>query len=466
MKKRILLAAILFLLPRLATAALNPDDFAFGMRLDVESGGAIYRLLIPKKVYETVVHPDLSDIMVFNGDGAAVPFLLRKQRQEPSVSKSSVDLPFFPWHGQGQRDGNTDVSLRLKDLQQQTRVTIETGKQGDQPPPISGYIIDARSLEDSMDALEIDLAKDEENLIATILVEQSHDLVRWERLVHKASLVKMRFRGHEITQTTIPVVSRPDRYLRIRWPDGQEPVTITGVRAIKEESDPCNAQVAWKKPDAIPDTPRSDEKKDGVVSYVYDSGGVFPVDRIKIDFQENNSLSRLRFFSRSRSEEPWVDHGAGLFYNLRFDDTKLAKDTHVITPTSHRLWRITLKGERPASSPPGISLGWIPHELLFVAQGKGPFQLAYGSSRKDMSTGSDDREGKSLLRSILDSNNEKLIKPVILHAPVILGGKERLTPQAPPLPWKKWLLWGTLVIGVLIVAGMALSLIQSMNSEQ
>ena len=40
-------------------AAPKPDDFAYGLTLEVDGDGAIYELSIPRMVYEAVVQPDL-----------------------------------------------------------------------------------------------------------------------------------------------------------------------------------------------------------------------------------------------------------------------------------------------------------------------------------------------------------------------------------------------------------------------
>lgn len=46
------------------------------------------------------------------------------------------------------------------------------------------------------------------------------------------------------------------------------------------------------------------------------------------------------------------------------------------------------------------------------------------------------------------------------------AGATLLVPTPPPVPWREWLLWGVLVVGVLIVAKMALSLGKAMNKEK
>jgi hypothetical protein len=41
-----------------------------------------------------------------------------------------------------------------------------------------------------------------------------------------------------------------------------------------------------------------------------------------------------------------------------------------------------------------------------------------------------------------------------------LAGDAALQPVVPPTDWKRWLLWGLLIVGALLVAGFALSLLR------
>ena len=101
----------------------------------------------------------------------------------------------------------------------------------------------------------------------------------------------------------------------------------------------------------------------------------------------------------------------------------------------------------------------MPEQLLFIAQGEGPFTLAFGSAQVDAVT---TPLGKLLNQDNL-ANNGQLIKAAQLGSRVQLGDAAKLQPAPPPLPWKKWLLWAILVVGVMVLAAMALKLSKQMN---
>lgn len=99
---------------------------------------------------------------------------------------------------------------------------------------------------------------------------------------------------------------------------------------------------------------------------------------------------------------------------------------------------------------PLLHVGWLPDQLLFVARGRAPFQLAFGARGID--------SGEVPIAKLLDKNtNNGAIdaRPAILGKPVALGGAASLGLVAEPFPWKKWLLWSMLGLGVALLGFMA-----------
>ncbi len=464
MKKAVLAFITIMLLPcSSVAAALSPNDFAFGMNINCDPGGAIYRFTLPEAVYKNVMRPDLGDIEVFNADGKTVPHLLRARQRKKVVSETITDLPIFPWYGQRRENEGTGISLKLDNLRQPASITVETGGMESSPRPVKGYIVDTRSMTTSFEALQLILGENEKDLLATVTVEQSRDLAAWESVVSCASLARMRFQGHEITSTLIPIRAGRGRYLRIRWPGREQTITITGVRAVQKDVGRHDDLELWSDAEPISGTCHRDSADDTVISCVYDSKGVFPVDRVKIRFPEKNSLKRLHFYSGNDAAGPWHDHGFGVFYSFSFDKTTLAENTLAFAPTTHRFWRMTMKGDFPGTDQPTLTLGWLSHDLLFVARGKGPFLLAYGRSQTRAANGAENSEDTGILRDLLNQKNEDIIKPATLQPANVLGGEDVLKPVPEPLPWKKWLLWATLIAGVAVVGAMATSLMRKMQ---
>jgi hypothetical protein len=90
---------------------------------------------------------------------------------------------------------------------------------------------------------------------------------------------------------------------------------------------------------------------------------------------------------------------------------------------------------------------WVPHDVVFVARGAGPFYIAYGSATADPPAASLEGLPKNL--SIASAS---------LSEPESLGGDARLTPPPEPYAWKAALLWVVLIAGAALLAWMAFRL--------
>jgi len=107
-----------------------------------------------------------------------------------------------------------------------------------------------------------------------------------------------------------------------------------------------------------------------------------------------------------------------------------------------------------------LKISWIPHHLVFLARGEAPYQLAYGSAKIKSPEASMDR-----LFDSIGKEQTHLVRKVLPGNETEIGGANNLIPQAPPFPWKKFLLWAVLVVGVLILAWMACLLYRQMNAS-
>ena len=115
-------------------------------------------------------------------------------------------------------------------------------------------------------------------------------------------------------------------------------------------------------------------------------------------------------------------------------------------------------GEAPPSAPPRLEFAWQPDRLVFLAQGAGPYLVAYGSATVKPALFS--------LEALLGKSSQADLKPQMVRpgAPFELGGKA-LAGARPPLPWKKIGLWGVLLFGVALIGAMSFSLHSALRKE-
>ncbi len=457
--------AALLLMPSMATAALQPTDFAYGMPLALKGNGAVYRLSVPVEVYQTVTRGDLGDIRIFNKANAEVPYVLRRSKIGKAVHEQKESLPFFPLYAKKNESAKESLSVRVEKRADGTILNIHSnGTQMGQGRKLFGYIIDATAHEPRIDALDISWQSIEESFVTTVSLEQSADLTNWSTLVRQATLARMSFKGHQIKKERVDLPSKTVKYIRLLWPEGRSALNVKAIVAIQRNADQVRPH-QWTALEGQPGA-ASGEADKKITAYDYDGGAQLPVDRVRLRFVEKNTILEATLFSRPDRESQWHHRQKAVFYDLGFDGTTLLQDTVSVRQTSDRYWRLEIARNAlgDIQNIPTVELGWLPHDLIFTARGQGPFMLAYGSARLEENI--TQNETPDLLSQIIGSKAQNLLKEATALPKTILGGPALLTPAPPPLPWRKWLLWGVLVVGVGLIARMALSLGKGMNKAK
>lgn len=140
----------------------------------------------------------------------------------------------------------------------------------------------------------------------------------------------------------------------------------------------------------------------------------------------------------------------------------MLEDTVVrFSPERFKHWRVKFNSQKEAfgSRPPKLRFGWLPEKVRFLARGKTPFLISYGSARIGPIVGLNLQDSA---RTFSGS-----IGPALVSHQSVLGGESKLTYTPPQVhPWKSWILWAVLLIGVLGLAKMALSVTKSLQNEE
>ncbi len=448
-----MVAGFLILAAALAGAVQAADmgDFAYGYALEIDGDGAIYGVDLPEAVYGGLTRADGGDLRVFNGAGEAVPHSIERAPDPGTRSLPPVALPVFPLYGEaGGAAATAGQDVRITTDGSGTIVDIDYGEGMEQPPArLRGYLMDGSGLDRSPRTLRVEWPPDQGDFLATVRLEHSADLTRWQPLVAQATLGHLRFGDHTLIRRRIELPAAPFRYLRLRFEDGP-PFEVSRVQAhFPERRQPRERQ--WT---AFAVTGTDDEGR-----YWFDTRAVLPADRINLDLPTSNTLARVRIESAPDRHGPWTGRHDGLVYDLKVDGQRLSTPDIRLDPTTHRHWRLELPGEDGiAGSAMELRLGWVRERLLFVAQGEGPFVLAYGSGRVDRADTPLPR-----LMGVEEIRQRRLIKTARLGPPLALGDQSRLEPPTPPADWKRLSLWATLVLGVVLLGWMALRLYRDME---
>jgi hypothetical protein len=119
-----------------------------------------------------------------------------------------------------------------------------------------------------------------------------------------------------------------------------------------------------------------------------------------------------------------------------------------------RYWRARiLQGGDLGGAPPQLEVSYVPAEITFLAQGHGPFVLAYGSVN-----------ALSAETDLSQVSTSADVVPAAVNAAQELGGPSRRANAPAPFPWMRAVLWGILIIAALLLGWMAFRLSQDAGS--
>jgi Protein of unknown function (DUF3999) len=416
---------------------LTPKDFAYRMRVIGTGNAAAYRLTLPLAIYQKIAHPDLADLRVFNGKDEPVPFAIERP-VAVTVAGAVKTFPVFPLKG--------DSNAALDAL----RVTIESGSGaidvhagGSSVPSdrIGAYLVDARSLDAPISALDLEWPDDAPDFAGRIKVEASDNLSDWRLAAAAAPIANLHSTTDRLVEQRVELARMQAKYWRLSWVGSNAPFALTSVLAepSKQNVDARHASLS------VPALPVSTAPGE----FEFDLGASVPADRVNLQLPETNTVVEVELLSRAKAPDPWRLIRRAGFYRLQSDGAELRNGPVTLDMNTDRHWLVHAdrKGGGLGSGAPQLVVDWVPHELVFVARGMPPFFIAYGSVAAQstaVSLAAIPKLFSIAAASVGDAEEE--------------GGEARLRPPPTAYPWKNGLLWAILLVAAALLGWMALRL--------
>ena len=433
--------------------ALTLEEMAYGAPIQVQEDEAVQRLVLPVSVYRRVQDVGLGDLRVFNAAGEEVPFAVRlaTDLRRRKTALQTIPLPFFPLFVQEEQDLQ-DVKLNIERSAEGELITLHSGKTAALASHVGGCILDASQVTDAMHSLELHWVEARPGAVATIRVERSEDLNRWSS-VGTLPVADLQFGGHHLQRGRAQFSNLRGPYLRLSW-KGELPMQITGVSVVLRRRG-----VSHARQEQLLEARPSQERG----RYDFWSPGPLPVDRVSLLLPEVNTVAQITLFSAAQSKGPWRKRHQGVVYRVQKEGQEVSSEPIELGPTRHQHWRLQVapNGGGIGSQRPMLRLQWTQEELVFLTRGSAPFTLAYGSYKTTPA-----RFEAGVLANLIDEGGEE---PWTLTATLgpeyTLGGSAALQPPPPPAPWKVYLLWLILLVGVLLLSVMTLKLVRDMKAS-
>lgn len=427
------------------------SDFNCNLEADVPAGSALGSIMVPDEVYMCSSRKDLGDLRVFGKNGI-LPHLIKRPSEGKGEVKEPASLPFFPvYSGEG---GKAGVSVHLSAGSGGALVDLRTETDRRRTDSPSFWLIDASSLKEPLSGLVFDWSGPA-RLVFDINVEAGSDLSTWRRIKGPITLADLDYAGNRLTVRKADLPRTDDRYLRITWPAEAEGAALTSVKAIfprpGKEPEMRWSEVEGKKSGSSP----------GKTAYEFDIKGHFPVERVDLVLPEGMDTIQAVLMSRPDLASGWVMRHLGVFYGMTVNGRVIKGGEASLPVIQDRFWRIETSSEAAFynEASPSLRIGWVPHELVFVPSGNTSCILAFG--RGGMSPSSD--ASVSALFSSLSADPG--FKPSLAVISEEKNKGRKFDSSAWPFPFRKWILWAFLVLGVSIIAFMAWRLYRQMGNE-
>lgn len=435
-------------------------DLGYRAAIHTQPGHSHYRVQLPAAVYAGIERADLGDLRVLNASGEPVPYAFLPRRQDQPAPVQVQIARLFPLYGEESK-GLDGVKL---DVTRDAGGTVI--RFASEPKPakgerkLLGYLVDASALQLPVEAMTLQW-QTAANFSGAVRIEGSDDLSRWGTLAGDAPILVLEHAGERLERRRVELPARMVKYLRLSFARVPQDFLLTGV-SLEQRGERVEPARQWRPlaGAAVPD-------KQG--EYRFESGGRFPVDRVRLGLPQQNTIARIQLLARDREEAPWRTVGSALAFRLQRNGAQVTSPDVQVAPTADRQWllRADQRGGGLGAGQVSLEIGWLPHEIVFAARGDGPFALAFGDRLAKP-------EALAVGTVVPEYRDGKEVPAAVATVGEVTGAPRAKLSLSDPLGmlralWesgelKRWALWAALLAGVLAVAWMALRLLRDVGS--
>lgn len=415
------------------------SDYEKQWALEVPAGTGLQRLALPVAVLAGSRQADLADLRIFNAQGQALSMALVRDPDAPAERRTQHRLPAFPVMAPDRPGSTTGWTLRIDEAQQRV-VQVDAG--GQVPATgnrVVGHLVDTRSLEHPVVALNLEGQWPAHRLVA-VDVSTSEDLRVWQPagsgMLYRTETDALASGAN----VRLARVNLKGRYLRLAWPsDVPSPeltaVTLDTVQAGGPAAEPLRARLQTRRTSSH--------------ELTFTLPFATRLQALEIEPQGQNVLMPITVSGRHSATQPWSHVGSGVVYQL--DHQGLPQRHSVIDLPAFRYPELRIEvDQRAAGFPddPVVLAHFTPVHVVFLASGAGPFTLAIGRIGEQpaylpvgtLMPGHQPLDERALPMAEVRLNAADPELPVIASA----GGSSSRT---------TWL-WGVLLAAVAAMAGM------------
>ncbi|MGK5053569.1 DUF3999 family protein [Janthinobacterium sp. RB2P8] len=455
----------------------RPQDYRWSIALTPQPGTGLSRISVPTDVYLHARSASLADVRLFDSTGKPLAFALTAPPAQSRTQRDTLAMRIFPVTGKNIGYYELDnVDIRTGNDGRLLSVTARGGSTLDAAPGLQGLILDAGppAKDSRIGALHFTLPPGTDNYNAQVLLEVSDDLKQWDAI----ATTTLNWLRNSDTQTLandrIEFAPRAFRYARLSWQYG-DPITFAGIAAQQVS---VTAVASPRATIALKGTAGKN-----VDERLYATPIAIPADSIGLQLAEGNTSmpvtlgvyhpaseaprqrQRLHLGPRARATqaadfEPLLNT---TFYRINMDGKERVSGDLAMPVVQTAQW--VLRPQYYSGTNPNLNsvlrLSWTPASLVFLASGKGPYQLVFG------------RNGATPAALPLSqvapgfTQEELLALPVATAARVVTLTSDAPVEKTPDgAGLRLAALWAALLLGVAVLGFFAWRLLSQMKEEQ
>jgi hypothetical protein len=463
--------------------------------ITLQGAGPYHQLTLPAAIYGHAAYADLRDLRITNGAGLAVPFAwLQTPPTEQRIT--SYNVPLFAWpvagEGNGAGSGSTSEYAVLAFTVRPDGSLAVVKPIAVKDVAVGDYLLDASQLNGRLLQARVTVAPGTQGFFPFVL-QASDDLRRWQPVGAEDQLVVLQQGGQAIERLTVDLRGVQARFLRLHWLDPMHAAQLSAVGIDTVHSSEPVAPLAWSGPLA------AERCGADYCDYVLPRG--IPANSLRVHLAQANTLATMHVSGvldapPVGNPSPMVVHNP--LYALRRLHRQtvrppLPQEVPLLDTVVYRLTqpggeaqspdlalngavypRLRLRTDGPVallgSPAPTLEVSTPLRALVFLAQGQAPFSVIWGVADSTPPVRTTVAAGGPLpLRTLIPGytpGKAVLADPasVVLAAaatqpPSVAVDGAKVAPVDPRKPW----LWSALLLGLLLLAGMAWSLFQSIQ---
>lgn len=436
---------------------------AASFQLKKTGNEALYQTVLPIEVYQASRANNLQDLTITNATGEQVPYSFLEDEYLHPKTELSLNSQVLLAHPvtESQLSNAGALHIQLNQAAENSTVDIQTNAPSSAEK--FAYLIDAGEKHPAFKTLRIEWEGSEGKLLS-FEVLASNNLKDWHSL---GDGVLIKVAADSLVQNTIEIDGGDtSRYLQIRPTDANNTV-IKQVRAEYLTERSADRVILQQNIDLLQ---REQDQTNHVINLDFEAKGRYPAQYLRVGLPQMNTVTSARFFVRNKLSEPWQYLTTSSLYKTE-KAGKVSTNPYVeLNNTTARYWRMQFdesSGGLGAENPT-LSLAWRPHTVVWNARGNAPFKLNVGDNPNVVNM-------VTVQSLIPDYKIEKVLQLPKADVDVALSDAENVATKtanktqdawtAPP-DYKSWSLWAGLALGVLLLSGMAYSLLKTDNQEK